>query len=90
MDLLLIFCFTTTTGTYFSTFTGYINRMRGYYITKHKLEGCVDGTMPSYYFAPLENKNVMRHYAAIEQLLFAREFPTAWRDIDTGIIDKKE
>lgn len=40
-------------GTWFSTLSGYVNRMRGYYIAKHKLEGYKDGTMESYYFYPV-------------------------------------
>ena len=34
-------------GTWWSTLSGYVNRMRGYYIAKHKLEGYKDGTMVS-------------------------------------------
>jgi len=34
-------------GTWHSTFTGYINRMRGYRISKLKTKGFEDGTMPS-------------------------------------------
>lgn len=41
-------------GTWWSTLSGYVNRMRGYYITKHKLEGWEDGTMQSWYFTPEE------------------------------------
>lgn len=41
-------------GTWWSTLSGYVNRMRGYYITKHKLEGWEDGTMKSWYFTPEE------------------------------------
>ena len=40
-------------GTWFSTLSGYVNRMRGYYIAKHKLDGYIDGTMESYYFYPV-------------------------------------
>ncbi len=61
--------------------------MRGYYVTKYKLEGYQDGAIQSYYFLPTNKKDVMRHYEAIKQLLFAREFPTAWRDIDKGIME---
>jgi hypothetical protein len=43
-------------GTFFSTLSGYVNRMRGYYIAKHKLDGYQDGTMESYYFHPVRNK----------------------------------
>jgi hypothetical protein len=61
--------------------------MRGYYVTKYKLDGYQDGTMQSYYFRPPVMKEIMRKYQAIEQPLFSREFPTAWRDIDRGIME---
>ena len=31
-------------GTWWSTLSGYVNRMRGYYISKHGLDGHEDGT----------------------------------------------
>lgn len=74
-------------GTYHSTFTGFINRMRGYYIQKHKLNGFEDGTMESYYFVPLNLKNLMRTYMPMKKAFFNREFPIAWRDIDRNIIE---
>ena len=52
-------------GTWWSTLSGYVNRMRGYYITKHKLEGYKDGSLPSYYFMPEGRVNDMRQYKAI-------------------------
>jgi len=72
-------------GTWWSSLTGYANRMRGYYITKHRLEGYENGTMRSYYFVPKDKKYQMIHYKAVKQPLYMREFPTAWRDIDEGI-----
>jgi len=72
-------------GTYFSTFTGFINRMRGYYVDKNKLKGYESGTMDSYYFVPDDKKYVMTKYQEVKGSFFAREFPTAWRDIDKGI-----
>ena len=36
----------------------YVNRMRGYYITKHKLEGWEDGTMKSWYFTLEERVSI--------------------------------
>jgi len=59
--------------------------MRGYYVTKHKLDGYLDGSMQSYYFLPPFMKDVMREYTAIAQPFWSREFPIAWRDIDRGI-----
>ena len=34
-------------GTYYSTFSGYINRLRGYHAVKNKLEGYEDGVLVS-------------------------------------------
>jgi len=72
-------------GTFHSTFTGWINRMRGYYIDKHQLEGAANGTMKSYYFVPQDKKMCMTNYSHIQFPFFAREFPVAWRDLDRGI-----
>lgn len=72
-------------GTYYSTFSGYINRLRGYQATKHKKDGYQDGIIQSYYFHPQDLKYVMRQYEPIHQPLWSREFPMSWRDIDRGI-----
>jgi hypothetical protein len=72
-------------GTYFSTFTGYINRMRGYHAQKNKLEGYENGLIESYYFVPHPQKYVMKQYTPLYGGAFAREFATSWRDIDKGI-----
>eukprot|EP00986_Skeletonema_menzelii_P008974 scaffold3935_cov142-Skeletonema_menzelii.AAC.5 len=52
-------------GTWLSSMSGYVNRMRGYYIAKKKLEGYKDGSMPSYYFFPEDRVNDMRQYKPI-------------------------
>jgi len=72
-------------GTWWSTLSGYVNRMRGYYIAKHKLEGYEDGTMESYYFYPDERINQMKKYMPVKKPIYMREFPTSWRDLDKGI-----
>jgi len=72
-------------GTWWSTLSGYVNRMRGYYIAKHKLDGYKDGTMRSWYFTPEERVLQMRSYIPVRKPIYCREFPTSWRDIDNGI-----
>jgi len=72
-------------GTWWSTLSGYVNRMRGYYIAKHKLDGYKDGTMRSWYFTPEERVLQMRSYIPVRKPIYCREFPISWRDIDKGI-----
>lgn len=69
-------------GAYFSTFTGYINRMRGYHSQQAKLPGWKKGEMESYFYVPLHRKFEMRIYNAIQNPMWGREFPIGWRDID--------
>jgi hypothetical protein len=73
-------------GCWFSTFTGYINRIRGYHSVKDKLPGHEDGLLPNtYYYATKDRKFTMHQYAALRGGYFNREFPTAWRQINKGI-----
>jgi len=72
-------------GTYYSTFTGYINRMRGYHSQKYKFEGHDIGVIQSYFLIPEGAKNEMRRYVPVYEPMWAREFPISWRDIDKGI-----
>lgn len=75
-------------GCWFSTFTGYIMRLRGYHSTNLKLEGYQDGVLPtSYYYTMKEKKFAMHQYTPIQNAFYSREFPTAWRDIDKGITE---
>ena len=59
-------------GTWFSTFTGYINRMRGYY-------GYPGSTS---YYSTHDRKFNTHQWENPEKVLTAREWPTAWIGID--------
>lgn len=72
-------------GVFYSTFSGYINRLRGYYSTKKRLDGYKDGVLQSYYYAPHQMRKQMRIYSAVKSPAFTREYPISWRDIDKGI-----
>ncbi len=73
-------------GTWFSTFTGYINRLRGYHTDRRaRLQGLPrDGIVDSYYFARKEDKDKMREYWPIKNPFYSREYPVAWRDLDAA------
>ena len=73
-------------GCWFSTFTGFINRMRGYHSVKDKLPGYEDGTLPTtFYYATPQKKVEMHEYKPLSGGFFNREYPTSWRGIDKGI-----
>lgn len=74
-------------GTFFSTFTGYINRVRGYHSQKDKTKGWELGIIDSYYYIPVEKKNEMRKYRPISPPMWRKEFAVGWRDLDKGIGD---
>ena len=59
-------------GTWFSTFSGYINRMRGY----HGL------SMKDSYYSFLPRKTIMHEWVYPQGNYPAREFPIAWVGID--------
>eukprot|EP00814_Leptocylindrus_danicus_P007156 CAMPEP_0116037736 /NCGR_PEP_ID=MMETSP0321-20121206/22259_1 /TAXON_ID=163516 /ORGANISM="Leptocylindrus danicus var. danicus, Strain B650" /LENGTH=453 /DNA_ID=CAMNT_0003516053 /DNA_START=185 /DNA_END=1544 /DNA_ORIENTATION=- len=52
-------------GTYYSTFSSYIHRLRGYHATKNKSDGHGTGGIASYYFVPIEHKFVMKKYTPV-------------------------
>lgn len=76
-------------GTWWSTFSGYVNRMKGYYNTKKKIPGYKDGTMKSWYFIPDNRVDEMQTYQPVRKPLYMREFPTSWRGIDYNIESSK-
>ena len=73
-------------GCWFSTFTGYITRLRGYHSQNDKSDGYEDGTLPTtYYYATKDKKLKLHTYSPLKGGFFNREFPTSWRDIDKGV-----
>lgn len=73
-------------GCWFSTFTGFINRVRGYRSVRDKLPGFEQGVLPSsFYYATKNKKFEMTEYYPLRGGFFHREFPTSWRGIDKGI-----
>ena len=72
-------------GCYSSTFTGYINRLRGYHTDAMQLPGYEQGITPSYYYIEGEDILDMRHYYPVVQPFWEREFPASWRLIDKGV-----
>jgi len=69
-------------GTFFSTFSAYVTRLRGYYSVLEKQEGYRTGSLRNSYFLPTKWKKEMHLYQAIHKPLYGRDFPVAWRDID--------
>jgi hypothetical protein len=75
-------------GAFYSTFSGYIYRLRGYHAQKQKLSGYDYGRINSYYYVPeshLEFRNVMQHYNSVQQSFWQQEFPVCWRDINHDV-----
>jgi len=83
-------------GCWFSTYTAYINRLRGYHTNFHKNHSHSNseidtrshyelGIIPSYYYTPEDKFDSMQKYHAIKKDFFAREYPTSWRLIDASI-----
>jgi hypothetical protein len=72
-------------GCWFSTFTGYINRLRGYHADDHQLPLYENGVVPSYYYALEDRFDHMQRFYPVKKVFYAREFPTSWRLIDTSV-----
>jgi len=66
-------------GTWFSTFTGYINRMRGY----HGM------SMMDSWYSFLERKSKLHHWETVDEIAYAYEWPDGWIGIDADISPKK-
>jgi hypothetical protein len=65
------------------SFTGYINRIRGYHADEEQLPGYENGTHNSWFYALPDRYDHMQQYYPVKQSYYAREFPTSWRLIDT-------
>jgi hypothetical protein len=73
-------------GCWHSTFTGYIQRLRGYHSTKQKWIGHEQGILNnSFYYVPMEKQYAMTKFAPVHGATFNREFPTSWRNLNQGI-----
>lgn len=72
-------------GCWFSSFTGYINRLRGYYADDNALPGYEQGIIQSYYYAMPDRFDHMKEFWPIKKQFYAREFPASWRLIDSSI-----
>jgi hypothetical protein len=81
-------------GAFLSTFTGYINRIRGYHAQKNKGYGYEHGIIDSYYYTPdhfLKGKRLaMRRYRSVVQGFWQQEFAVAWRDLDHDVAEVKQ
>jgi GDP-fucose protein O-fucosyltransferase len=69
----------------FASFTGYINRIRGYHADKEKLPGYEQGIVKSWYYALADRYDKMQSYHPVKKSFYAREFPTSWRLIDSTL-----
>ena len=67
-------------GTFRSTFSGYINRLRGYYGL----------SMKDSYFGQLEQKLMMHEWHNVNLDTYAKEWPDAWAGIDSDFAPSQE
>jgi len=70
-------------GTFFSTFTAYVNRLRGYYSIRDEKPGYDRGELrSSFFFFPGYKTDVMTKYSPIKGPYWPNEYPLGWIDID--------
>lgn len=67
-------------GTWFSTFSGYINRMRGY----HGL------SMMDSWYSFLPRKTALHNWTDVDHMAYAYEWPTGWAGIDADVVPRKD
>ena len=62
-------------------------RLRGYHADKNKAPKYEDGVTNSWFYVLPDRFDHMQEYYPVKKSFYAREFPTAWRLIDTDIGD---
>jgi len=67
-------------GTYFSTFSGYINRLRGYY----------GKSMKDSWYGEASKKDMMQEWNNVNKDTYAKEWPDAWIGIDTEVAPRRD
>lgn len=67
-------------GTFFSTFTGYINRLRGY----HGM------TMKDSWYSWLPRKTRMHEWEHVDTMVYSYEWPEGWVGIDADVESNKD
>jgi GDP-fucose protein O-fucosyltransferase len=75
-------------GAFCSTFTGYINRIRGYQATKFQWEGHYDGKLLDSYlynYKSVGDIKDMQTYQPPEEFWFLKESAISWRDMDHDV-----
>jgi len=80
-------------GTWKSSFSSYIHRLRGYYspLIKDEDTNEEEGSLNnSFYASPVAQQQEMSVYQAIRRPFNEREFPIAWRDIDHDVAVPKQ
>lgn len=72
-------------GTYYSTFSAYVNRVRGYHAQKEHSQEAMKGILNSEYAGQNGRfRDAHKQYVSANKDFWHREWPIAWRDIDFG------